>query len=230
MRISFFLIFLFVSILSFAQPSYVQYNRFLQRNVTSSGSVNYKAIKSNRKSFDSIVDNFSKANPSSSWTTQQQLAFWINAYNVFTIKLIVENYPLESITKLDGGKPWDVKRITIGGKKYSLNQIENEIIRPTFKNEKIHFAVNCAAKSCPPLHNRAFLPGTLSDQLDARSRAFVNSKSNVLAANEVKVSKIFDWYKEDFPNLINFLNSYSKVKINPGAKVSYMEYNWKLNE
>ncbi|MBK8705831.1 MAG: DUF547 domain-containing protein [Saprospiraceae bacterium] len=109
------------------------------------------------------------------------MAFWINVYNVFTIKLIADNYPLKSIMNLDGGKTWDVERIKIGGELYSLNQIENEIIRPQFKDPRIHFALNCAAKSCPPLYDKAYLPSQLDQQLDERTRSFVNSTNNELS-------------------------------------------------
>ena len=87
---------------------------------------------------------------------QKKMAYWINVYNAFTIKMIVDNYPVSSITKLHGGKPWDVKWIELGEKKYSLNEIEHNILRPQFKDARIHFAVNCAAQSCPPILNKAW--------------------------------------------------------------------------
>lgn len=218
------------TIFASAQPNYQSYNALLAKYVSKTGQVDYKALKANPVALNRAIDSFSKQTPSSKWSKNDQLAFWINAYNVFTIKLIVDNYPLKSIMDLDGGKTWDVKRIRIGGELYSLNQIENEIIRPQFKDARIHFALNCAAKSCPPLYNKAYLPSQLDQQLDERTRLFVRSKSNTMGEKELKISKIFDWYKADFGDLIVFLNKYAEVKISPQAKVTYIEYNWDLNE
>ena len=154
----------------------------------------------------------------------------MNAYNVFTLKLVVDNYPLKRITDLDGGKTWDVRRIEIGGKKYSLNDIENVILRPRFKDARIHFGINCAAKSCPPLLNQAFSAENVQSLLTVRTRKFIRSSANELAENQVTVSKIFDWYAADFGDLPTFLNRYSKVKIAAAATVLFKEYDWSLNE
>ena len=121
-----------------AQPDYKSWDTFLKKYVSTSGDVDYKSIKANKKELEAITKTFSATSVLTSWSTNDQLAFWINAYNVFTIDLIVNHYPIKSIQNLDGGKPWDVKRITIGGKKYSLNNIENDIIRPQFKDARIH--------------------------------------------------------------------------------------------
>lgn len=227
-----FLIFLFFfpAILVPAQPNYQACNALLTKYVSKNGEVNYKALQANPAALIRAIDSFSKQTPSSKWSKNEQLAFWINAYNVFTIKLIVDNYPLKSIMELDGGKTWDVKRIKIGGVLYSLNQIENEIIRPQFKDARIHFALNCAAKSCPPLYNNAFLPAQLDQQLEERTRSFIRSNHNEISQQAVKISKIFDWYKADFGDLFVFLNKYAEVKISPQAKITYVDYDWDLNK
>ena len=142
---------------------------------------------------------------------------------------MLKNYPLKSITDLDAGKPWDVAWIELGGKKYSLNNIENDIIRPQYKEPRIHFAVNCAAKSCPPMNNAAFTEANLNELLDSRTKNFINSSANDISAASIKISKIFDWYKDDFGTVINFLNKYSNTKINSGAKIEYKNYDWSLN-
>jgi Protein of unknown function, DUF547 len=213
-----------------AQPNYDQYDAFLQRHVAKNGNVNYKAIKANTAGLDSIIRAFQAAPPQKSWSKNEQLAYWLNAYNAFTIHLIVSKYPLQKIIDLDGGKTWDVKRIELGGKKYSLNEIENEIIRPQFKDARIHFALNCAARSCPPLHNRAFRGNTVQNILEQRTRQFIRSSANDLSEQKIKISKIFDWYKADFGDIAAFLNKYATVKIASGATVEYIEYNWQLNE
>jgi hypothetical protein len=143
----------------------------------------------------------------------------------------VDNYPTKSILNFDGGKTWDVRRIKIGDKKYSLNNLENDILRPQFKDPRIHFAINCAAKSCPPIWNHAYTAENLEATLEARTTAFVNDKTyNTLSSNKAQISKIFDWYGVDFGDLKKFLNRYSSVKLKSTAAVVFNEYNWDLNE
>lgn len=216
---------------SFAQPDYKSWDTFLKKYVSAAGDVNYKSIKANKKELDAITKAFSEATVSSSWSKNDQMAFWINAYNAFTIDLIVNNYLVKSIQNLDGGKPWDVKRITIGGKKYSLNNIENDIIRPQFKDARIHFAVNCAAKSCPPLMNAAFVGKTLESQLEAVTKKFINNtKYQTITPTKLTLSKIFDWYAVDFGDIKTFINKYSAKKVNNNAVVIFKEYDWSLND
>ena len=215
---------------SFAQPDFKSWDVFLKKYVSATGDVDYKRIKANRKELDAITKTFGAPSVLTSWSKNDQLAFWINAYNVFTIDLIVNNYPIKSIQSLDGGKPWDVKRITIGGKKYSLNNIENDIIRPQFKDARIHFAVNCAAKSCPPILNGAFFGKSLDAQLDEVTKKFVNNaKYQNIVPSKLTLSKIFDWYAVDFGDIVTFINKYSNVKVNKNASITYREYDWALN-
>jgi hypothetical protein len=225
--IPFFL--LFCVNLAISQPNYDNFNTFLQKYVSSTGVVNYKNLKANEAELRAVTDQFSAEKPSDTWSKNERLAFWINSYNAFTLQLMVDNYPLKKITDLDGGKPWDVKRIKIGGEKYSLNQIENDIIRPKFNDARVHFVLNCAAKSCPPLFNQAFLAATLDKQLASRTRQFVRSKNMDLTENLVKLPKIFDWYKADFGEIVAFLNKYSTVKIASTATIEFKEYDWSLN-
>ena len=178
---------------------------------------------------DNYLKSLAAKIPDKTWNKDASLAYWINTYNAFTIKLILKNYPLKSITDLNGGKPWDVIWIELAGKKYSLNNIENDIIRPQFKDPRIHFALNCAAQSCPPLNNSAFTETNINGLLDNRAKNFINSSANDINATSIKISKIFDWYKEDFNNVYKFLNKYSNTKINSGAKIEYKVYDWSLN-
>lgn len=205
------------------------FHKLLSNNVSSSGVVNYKAFVSN-DGFESYLSQLAGTDISS-LSKSAQLAYWINAYNAFTIRKISNNYPLGSITDLDGGKPWDAKWIKLNGKTLSLNDIENVIIRPQFKEPRIHFAVNCAAKSCPPILNAAYSAGNLNTNLEKSTKAFINnSKYNSISKDKVVISKIFDWYKEDFGNVISYLNKYSDVKINENATVEYNDYDWSLND
>lgn len=204
------------------------FDALLRKHVSSSGSVNYAGFKSDVSKLDAYIANLA-ANPvQDSWSRNDKLAYWINAYNANTIKLIVNNYPVSKITDLEGGKPWDKKWIKLGSKTYSLNNIENDIIRPQFKEPRIHFAVNCAAKSCPTLMNKAWLPNNLESDFAKMTKAFVNNSSyNEISSGGATVSKIFEWYGEDFGDVKAFINKYSNTKINGDLK--FKEYDWSLN-
>ena len=218
-----------------AQPivkklSHSSFDVLLKKYVSPSGVVDYSGLKGNSNQLQSYLSELAKETPKSTWSRNEKLAYWINAYNAFTLDLIIKNHPVKSITDLDGGSPWKVKRIELEGKKYSLDQIENQIIRPQFKEPRIHFAVNCAAVSCPTLLNEAFLPEQLNAQLEKQTKKFINNSNfNQITAGSAKVSKIFEWYGEDFGDLKKYLNKYSNSKIGEGVKIEFNEYNWTLN-
>ncbi len=203
----------------------------LQKHVSDAGKVNYTGLKADKAALDAYCQLLSDHPAEDNWTNESKMAYWINAYNAFTLKLIVDHYPTKSILNFDGGKTWDVRRIKIGDKKYSLNNIENDILRPQFKDPRIHFAINCAAKSCPPLWNHAYTAENLDASLEARAQSFVNNpKFNSITSSRAQVSKIFDWYAADFSDLKKFLNRFSETKLKSTASVSFNEYNWDLNE
>lgn len=206
------------------------WDALLKRHVSEKGTVRYEGFKADKAALDAYLKTLSDNPPVEFWSKSEQMAYWINVYNAFTVQLIMENSPISSIMKLDNGKTWDVKRMVIGGKKYSLNQIENDILRPTFKDARIHFALNCAAKSCPPLYNRAFTAKNLEDMLETRTEAFLNNTQyNTIAADKANVSKIFDWYAADFGDLKQFINRYAKTKLKTNASIAFQEYDWALN-
>ncbi len=207
------------------------WDRLLRKYVSPSGNVDYKSLKSEKQSLEDYLKYLEENPVEADWTKEQKMAFWINAYNAFTIKLILDHYPVSSIKKLHGGKPWDVKWIRLNGQVYSLNNIEHDILRPQFKDARIHFAINCAAKSCPPLLNQSLTAENLDRLLNQQTRNFINNpKFNSLKKNEVEISKLFEWYAEDFGNVIEYLKKYSDAPINKNAKVKYKDYNWELNE
>jgi hypothetical protein len=212
-------------------PSHAALDSLLQKYVDNTGKVNYKGLSGDKKALDAYCRMLSEHPVQESWTREEKMVFWINAYNAFTLKLIVDNYPTKSILQFDGGKTWDVKRIKIGEKKYSLNNIENDILRPQFKDARIHFAINCAAKSCPPLYNHAYTADQLEATLQARTLSFINDKKyNTITKDRIYVSKIFDWYGADFGDLKAFLEVYCVEKFKKTANVSFQEYDWDLNE
>ncbi len=211
--------------------SHTAWDALLRKHVSSSGKVNYKGFKADQTALDAYTKLLANNPIQDSWSRNKKMAYWINAYNAFTVKMIVDNYPIASITKLDGGKPWDKKWIKLGDKTYSLNNIENDILRPQYKDARIHFAVNCAAKSCPPLLNRAWTADNLEANFEKQAKAFINNSSfNQIDAKSVSISKIFEWYAGDFDNIIEYLNQYSSTPINAKAKVKYLEYDWDLNQ
>jgi hypothetical protein len=158
------------------------------------------------------------------------MAYWINTYNAFTVKLILDNWPVKSIKEISGGDPWAVKWIELAGNKYSLNQIENDILRPKYGDARIHFAVNCAAVSCPPLYNRAFTAANLTTNLDRLARAFINNERyNTISTEAAEVSKIFDWYGVDFGTLYEYLDKYAEASLDANTQISFKTYDWALN-
>ncbi len=210
--------------------SHQAFDGLLRKHVSSTGKVDYTGFKKDKAKLDAYLKELEGQAVESSWSKDKQLAYWINAYNAYTIDLITRNYPLKSITDLDGGKPWDKKFIKLNGKTLSLNNIENDIIRPTFKDARIHFAVNCAAKSCPPLMNKAWTESNLQSELEKRTQTFINNTNyNTISTGAAKISKIFEWYAVDFGDLNDYLAKYSKTTVNGSTKISYHEYDWSLN-
>jgi hypothetical protein len=205
------------------------WDKLLQKHVQQ-GKVNYKLFKNDKVALENYIKTLSANTPATNVSKQEKMAFWLNAYNALTIKLILDNYPIKSIKDLDKGNPWEVSRYALGGKNYSLNAIENTILRP-MGDARIHFGLNCAAKSCPPIHTRAFVAATVETQLDQLTRAFINkAQENQLKSNTLKISNIFNWYAADFGNVIAFLNKYAALPVSKNAKITYTTYDWNLNE
>jgi len=203
---------------------------FLQKYVTNHGQVNYKAISANPSELNAYLSQFSEISPKDSWTKNEILAYWINAYNAFTIKLIIDKYPVNSIKDIND--PWDKKFILIDGNLRSLNYIEHNVLRE-MKEPCIHFAINCASKSCPKLLNEAYTADKLDKQLDNAAITFINSDKNQLTPGNIRISKIFKWFSKDFEtkgSVIDFINQYAKTKISPKESFGYLDYNWNLNE
>jgi hypothetical protein len=224
---------LFLSINAFSQNfDYKNYDGFLQKYVSNKGNVSYDKIKANKPELDAIITQFEKTQPTDKWTKNEKLAYYINAYNVYTIKVVVDNYPTKSIKDISGA--WDKKIVSNGATKISLSDVENKILRK-MDEPRIHFAINCASFSCPNLINNAFVPATLDKQLEAAAKSFINDKTkNTISEKEIKISEIFNWYGGDFKinnaSIIDYLNKYSTVKIDKKAKSTFADYNWALNK
>ncbi len=204
----------------------------LIKHVDSQGKVDYNGFQQDREALTKYLNYLSKIKPTKKWSVQELLAYYINAYNAFTIELILENYPLESIKDINS--PWFKPFVPIGDVMISLGGIENSLLRK-MNEPRIHFAINCASISCPKLHNEAFTASKINEQLDLVTRNFINSSENEISKNEVKLSKIFEWYEKDYlvngiNSLAEYVNQYTDVKINPNAKIVFLEYDWGLNE
>ncbi len=210
---------------------HAKWNILLQKNVSKNGIVDYKGFQKDSKQLQSYLDVLAANVPTKSWSKNAVLAYWINAYNAYTVKLILDNYPVKSIKDIND--PWGKKFFTLGDKKYSLEEVEHEILRK-MDEPRIHFAINCASFSCPNLLNEAYTEANLEKQLTTVAKSFINDKTkNTITSNKVEISKIFDWFSGDFKKkgtVIDFLNQYSSIKINSKAKISYKEYNWTLND
>jgi len=208
-----------------------KWTEILQFYVAENGNVNYKGLQKNRKSLNAYLNNLAQNAPEENWSKAEKMAYWINAYNAYTIQLILNNYPTESIKDIKD--PWGQTFFEIGGKMISLNTIEHEILRP-MGDPRIHFAIVCASESCPKLLNCAYEAKSLTDQLDQAAREFINDTSkNSISESKITISKIFKWFKSDFPKgdaFISYLNKYSTVTISPDTNINYKTYNWSLNE
>jgi len=210
------------------------WDALLKKHINKEGLVNYEGFIKDRKELDAYLDLLSKNEPQESWSSAELLAYYINTYNSYTVKLIADNYPVASIKDISG--PWTKGIVPIGDKKLSLGGIENGILRK-MNEPRIHFAINCASISCPDLFNEAFTAEKIDDQLNTVTRNFINGPKNVINVNDLKLSKIFDWYKKDYVingnnDVIKYVNYYlyKKIKINPQATISYLEYDWGLNK
>ncbi len=241
---SILLVIIFFSNLSIAQSKFDHstFDGLLKKHVDADGWVNYEGIIKDKEILNSYLDQVRENPPDvKTWSRNEQLAYWINAYNAFTLDLVTKHYPLQSIKDI-GSKiqipfvisPWDKKFIYIKGRKrMDLNNIEHGIIRKKFNEPRIHFAVNCASYSCPVLRNEAYVSDKLDSQLDEQARKFINDpRRNKITPESAKLSKLFSWYGGDFTketNLKAFIAKYSNVEVTKSTMVSYLKYQWQLN-
>lgn len=225
-----------------AEPSHEIWTNLLNQYVDAEGNVNYREFQKDSSRLNEYLDILVNNPPDKKeWSTSAQLAYWINVYNAFTIKLIIDHYPIESIKDIGSkiqvpfiNSPWDIKLIEIEGKKYDLNNVEHSILRKEFEEPRIHFAIVCASFSCPKLRREAFIAEKLEVQLQEQTVEFINDPAkNSISKNKAEVSKIFSWFKGDFTrngSLADFINQYAKTKLDKDAKISYVDYDWSLNE
>lgn len=233
MRKLFFLL-LIVAFQSQAQTE--TFDNLLKKHVSEDGFVNYVEMKKDKAKLDSFITYLSTTKPASSWSDNKNKAFWMNAYNAYTLKLILENYPVKSIMKINkkGKTAWKIPFAVVGGETYTLDHIENQILRVKYFDPRIHVGVNCASGSCPKLANFAFTEDNVDAKLESLMKIFINDTTrNLLSFKKVQISSIFDWYKQDFSkegSVIDYINKYAETPVKPKAKIGYLKYDWSLNE
>ncbi len=210
--------------------------------------VDYQAIQRNQVALNQYLEELVSVSLEEyrGWSKSQRLAFLINAYNAFTVKLIVGNYPVDSIKDLGGwlSSPWKKKFFTLLGEEKHLDNIEHDIIRKDFDEPRIHFAVNCAAVGCPPLRQEAFVAERLDQQLEEATQVFLMDERRNRYDPESKrleLSSIFKWYGYDFEKKAGSTEAFVTPYItqDPQAQerirrrevqVRYLDYDWSLND
>jgi len=208
------------------------------------GVVQYTALKNRPEDlvkFNGYLGALAKQDISR-YSRDEQLAFWINAYNAFTVKLILNHYPLKSIKDIK--KPWNQKIWKAGGETISLDIIEHKKLREDLKEPRIHFAIVCASIGCPHLDNKAFLSETVQKHLDERARSFFTHQNNFRLQNKnnmitIRISKIFKWFGGDFgksdDEKLMFIRKFlapkdaEDIKHAKKVKLQYLPYDWSLN-
>ena len=212
----------------------------LLKNHVSQGRVDYQGFKKNEQRLDTYLAVLEKID-AKSLSPQERMAYYINIYNAWTIKLILTAYPdVKSIKDLGSlfQTPWKKEFVKINGQVVTLDHIEHDILRPMFKDPRIHFAINCAALSCPPLLNEPYEGATLDRQLNAATTSFINDPdSNYIKGKRLHVSKIFKWFNEDFKgDILGFFKQYAKGQLKRkldsqgvGLNIKYLSYDWSLN-
>jgi hypothetical protein len=204
------------------------------------GVVDYAGFKSDERRLDDYLNILAAKDPGS-LPHDEQFAFYINVYNAWTIKLILSGYPgIQSIKDLGSlfKSPWKKKFVRLNGKTVTLDHLEHDIVRPRFNDPRVHFAINCASKGCPPLLAEPFDAIRLDEQLDFVARRFVNDpRFNRLEGKTLFVSSIFKWFAEDFNHdIVGFFEKYAAGELKgalDGKKsaldLKYLDYDWSLN-
>ena len=224
--------------------------------------VDYTALKEHRDALSKVMVEFAEVTPDQerSWSRDERLAFWINAYNVFTLRAIVDHYPLpsprftlqprNSIRQIEG--VWTKLTWPAAGRTLTLDEIEHKILRPEFKEPRVHFAINCASVGCPPLSAVPYRAATLDGQLDAAARGYLARAQGLqVRGDTLAVSRILEWYGEDFvasfapeaagkPDRLERVARAVVARFGPPAavdlarkpstRIKFLDYDWSLND
>ncbi len=226
--------------------AHARYSRVLT-NFVSNGRVDYAGLKAAPEELDGYLESIASVPPADfkQWSRDERLALLLNLYNAATLRLIADHYPVKSIRNIGllPGAAWRKAVVRFGGEVISLDQLEHGIIRAEYAEPRIHFAVVCAAVSCPPLRREPYVGARLDQQLDEQTRAFLSDadKNRVDTATGVLwLSAIFEWYEQDFTRPTGSLENYVKPFLPPEVatalagiskvQIRYLDYDWALNE
>jgi len=232
-------LFLFPSAQAATAVDHGLYAQLLSRHVHN-GRVDYRGFKTDEAVLDRYLQQLADVDPAA-LVPREAMAFYINLYNAWTVKLILGKYPdLKSIKDLGSlfRSPWKKNLVRLNGQTVTLDHIEHEILRPRYKDPRIHFAVNCASRSCPALAPFAYAGDRLDQQLDTVTAAFLNDPdSNYFREGTLYVSQIFKWYGEDFNHdVVGFFRKYAREGLKEGLdnhktdlRVTFLDYDWSLN-
>ena len=205
------------------------------------GGVDYAGFKSEEDRLNQYLKVLENTD-SKSLSQSEQFAYYTNAYNAWTIKLILSSYPgVKSIKDLGSflRSPWEKKFVRLDGDVTTLDDIEHNILRPRFKDPRVHFAINCSAASCPPLRPEPYLGDSLEQQLDHSTRSFLNNPNSYrFDGNTLYVSRIFKWFSEDFnDDVLDFYLKYAEGDLKKklaqkkdALQIKYLHYDWSLND
>ncbi|MEW6320520.1 MAG: DUF547 domain-containing protein [Acidobacteriota bacterium] len=241
--------------------AYTTYASVLKRHVRGA-RVDYSALKARRGELDDVVAQLGSvtADDEQRWSRAERLAYWINAYNVFTLRAIVDHYPIKgswlslyprnSIRQIDG--VWTELKWRAAGRDVTLDQIEHEILRPVFREPRVHMAINCASVGCPPLASEPYRAGELDEQLDAATTRYLASPLGLaISGDSLQLSSIFKWFGADFEArfaadgpagrtgteraLLGLVARYGPPQARDLARtgkvrIAYLDYDWSLND
>lgn len=238
------------------QINYSEYDRLTRKYINAQGLVDYKGLKAELPALKTFIDQISAVSPESHPQLfpdgGEQLRFWMTAYNAWVLHIAASEYPGKGALWTFVGT-FRNRSIKLGGRDSSLEDLEHKIIRAKYKEPRIHFYINCAAYSCPPLWQGVIAPGKTWDVLNQSAKRFINDPRNVKfdpATKKLQLSKIFDWFKDDFltylkdkkgiaqPHISQYIAMYldeptrSALEKTPTNEiiVSYFSYNKSLNE
>ena len=241
--------------------TYVPYAALLARHVHG-GRVDYQGLAADRPALADVASGFGAVGGAAerAWSRDERLAFWINAYNVFTLQAIVQHYPIRagwsglgprnSVRQIAG--VWDRLTWRVAGREVTLDDIEHRILRPEFKDPRIHFAVNCASVGCPPLRSEPYRAGAISAQLDANARSYLASPQGVrVVGKALLVTSILKWYGDDFVErfgaappagraptdaaILRVVEAFGPAPAaalarDPAVRIRFLDYDWSLND
>ena len=232
-----------------AEINHQAWTVFLQKYVTEHedgiNRVNYQAVtdadKQRIKKYITTLSELKIRN----YSRQQQLPYWINLYNALTVDVILDHYPVTSIRKVDISPglfkdgPWDKKLVRIQGEEVSLNDIEHRILRPVWKDPRLHYALNCASLGCPNLQPVAYTAEIIDGQLDMASEAFINHKRGVnVSDGKLVLSSIYNWFRKDFGQSDKDILDHIRQQAHPALRqqldnlesIHSYQYDWSLND